>query len=72
MLVSNPWHYLQEGDSALHFSSARGDVEVAKALLEHGAQVNLLNEVSSLHTYQNYAYFYPMYVEIFDTYIPCL
>ena len=51
MLANNSWHYIQKGDSALHFSSIMGDVEVVKALLERGARVNLQDEVRCLtHT----------------------
>jgi ankyrin repeat protein len=36
---------LQYGDTALHQAAARGHVAVAKALIDHGAAVDIRNEV---------------------------
>ena len=38
--------YFQNGSTALMWASGKGRTEIVELLLEHGAEVNTMNEVS--------------------------
>ena len=47
MVIELPYLYLQNGDTALHFASREGHIDIVQLLTKAEADITIVNKVSS-------------------------